>query len=101
MAGRSNGCLNLFYRLIKEADLSFNLIDYLHTISELEGGWNKLVRPTESHADWAMLTLSWAAREFSSVIAATREMSPLELGEDESVEIDPPTRPGSARAWRY
>lgn len=44
---------------------------------------------TESHADCAMFTLSWAAREFSSVIAATREISPLELDEErEPIEID-------------
>ena len=28
-----------------------------------------------------MLTLSWAAREFSSVSAATRDISPFELDE--------------------
>ena len=59
--------------------------------------------PTESYTDCAMLTLSWAAREFSSVIAATRDISPFELDEEkESVATDPPPlRLWSVRAWRY
>ena len=58
---------------------------------------------TESYADCAMLTLSWAARELSSVIAATRDINPLELDEEgESAIIDPhPWRLWSVRAWRY
>jgi len=49
-----------------------------------------MARPTESYADCAMLTLSWAAREFSSVIAATREINPFELDEErEPVATDP------------
>ena len=38
--------------------------------------------PTESYTDCAMLTLSWAAREFSSVIAATRDISPFGLDKE-------------------
>jgi len=49
-----------------------------------------VVGPTESYADCAMLTLSWAAREFSSVIAATRDINPFELDDErESVGVDP------------
>jgi hypothetical protein len=34
MAGQSNGRFNLFYRLIKETDLSVNLIHFQSTIGD-------------------------------------------------------------------